>query len=253
MYFYYWLTRVYAHFLLLLLLHLLLTQSGSSVQISNVCFWGCRPQHPRRHSSGQRPRWWWYNLLHNSGQRGRKLCHWQPERWCFLIFGQTFAARRLIDRLSVKSHIQFSLIHSCYNGMQWTPSTFKVNAERYWKLILKAVISIRSRSFHYWGHKYKRWRYLGNFHTCFFFLQVQRGMFLMFPSFLVLVTAQFIFFFYPLIRNQWQSLWHLSPNPFNSISQQLLYRSSQSSGCGPPAPLSFVSSFYIPFHPFCVS
>lgn len=72
-------------------------------------------------------------------------------------------------------------------------------------------------------------------------------------SFLVMVTAQFIFFIYPLIRNQWQSLWHLSPNTFNSISQQLHYRSSQSSGYALPAPLSFVSSFYIPFHPFCGS
>lgn len=59
---------------------------SSSVQISNVCFWGRRPQHPRRHSSGQRPRWWWHNLLHNSRQRGWKLCHRQPERWHLLNF-----------------------------------------------------------------------------------------------------------------------------------------------------------------------
>lgn len=71
-------------------------------------------------------------------------------------------------------------------------------------------------------------------------------------SFLGMFPSHFIFFIYPLIRNQWQSLWHLSPNPFNSISQQLHYHSSQSSGCAPPAPLSFVSSFYIPVHPFCV-
>lgn len=83
--------------------------------------------------------------------------------------------------------------------------------------------------------------------------QVLREMFPVFQSFPVLATAQFIFFIYPLIRNQWQSLWHLSPNPFNSISQQLLYHSSQSSGCALPAPLSFVSSFHIPFHPFCGS
>lgn len=127
----------------------LLLNSSSSLQISNVCFRGRRPQHPRRHSSGQGPRRWRYNLLHNCGKRGRKLCHRQPERWYFLIFqpGSFFAALSLIDRLSVKSHIQFSLIRSCYSGAQWMPSTFKVNVERYWKLILKAVISIRETFF----------------------------------------------------------------------------------------------------------
>lgn len=112
----------------------------SSLQISNVCFRGRWPQHPRHHSSGQRPRWWWHNLLHNSRQWGRKLCHWQTERWS-IFPGFTFAALSLIDRLSVKSHIKFSLIHSCCNGVHWMPSTFKVNVERYWKGIFKAVFS----------------------------------------------------------------------------------------------------------------
>lgn len=59
---------------------------SSSLQISNIRFWGCRPQDPGCNSSGQRSRWRCYILLHNSRQRGRKFCHWQPERWYFLIF-----------------------------------------------------------------------------------------------------------------------------------------------------------------------
>lgn len=91
---------------------LLLLNSSSSVQIPHVCFRGRWPQHPGRHGSGQGPRWWQYNIFHNGRQRGRKLHHWQPERW-YLIFCQdfTFAALSVIDSLSVKSHIQFSLIH----------------------------------------------------------------------------------------------------------------------------------------------
>ncbi len=165
-----------------------------------------------------------------------------------------FAALTLIDRLSVKSHIQFSLIHSCYGNVQWTPFTFKVNVEMYWELILKAVISIRVPLFFITGVININDDIIEEISSlAFSFLQVQRRRFVMFWGFLVLVTAQFIFFIYPLIRNQWQSLWHLSPNPFNSISQQLLYHSSRSSGCALPAPLSFVSSFYIPFHSFSVS
>lgn len=150
---------------------------NSSLQISNICFRRRGPQHPCRHSPGQRPRWWWYNLLHNSRQWGRKLRHWQPERWYILIFqsGFTFATLDLIDRLSVKSSIQFSLTHSRYSGVQWTPFTFKVNVIKlYWKLILKAVISVWVPLFYYWCHKYKRWHYLGSFHTWFFFLQIQK-------------------------------------------------------------------------------
>lgn len=105
-----WLLCVFSHCVALAKMKFLL------LQISNVCVWGRRPKHPCCYSSGQRSRWWWYNLLHNSRQRGRKLRHWQPERWYFLIFsgrGIIFAALTVIDRLSVKSHIQFSLIRSC--------------------------------------------------------------------------------------------------------------------------------------------
>lgn len=62
-----------------------------------------------------------------------------------------------------------------------------------------------------------------------------------------------LFFLFTLWSETRQSLWHLSPNPFNSISQQLLYHDSQSSGSSLSAPLPFVPSFYIPFRPLCVS
>lgn len=73
--------------------------------------------------------------------------------------------------------------------------------------------------------------------------------FIAFPSWL-LNSSSFLFSLWSKTR---QSLWHLSPNPFNSISQQLLYHDSQSSGSSLSAPLPFVPSFYIPFHPLCVS
>lgn len=117
----------------------------SSLQISDLCFWGRRPQHPCRHSSGQRPRWWRHNLLRNSRQWGGELRNWQPERWYILILwrGLTFVALALIDRLSVESHIQFSLTHSRYSGVLWALFSYKVNEEFHLKLILKASISIR--------------------------------------------------------------------------------------------------------------